>query len=211
MHPPALDHPLVVAAAAYAVGVHHRDVRKGRGGSYFEEHLVPVAELVAATGGDAVQVAAAYLHDTAEDHGGHARIVHIAAYFGDDVAQIVADLSDSLVDTDAGEEKAPWHERKAAYIDALVGRPRRSLEVALADKLHNATAIRDDVAAEGDAVWARFTVSDPADHCWYYGALATVFADRLGDCPNVVALKSVVADLMASAGLTESDLAAQSR
>lgn len=193
-----LDDPLVVRAAAYAAACHWQDRRKGSGDSYFAGHLEPVARLVADAGGDAVQVAAAYLHDTAEDHGGRARLDHVADVFGSEVATIVGDLSDSLVDTSAGETKEPWAIRKRAYIDNMTGKSERSLVVAAADKLHNATAIRDDYAAFGDDLWRRFSTADPADHLWYYGTLSQFLTERLGDHPTAVRLASVVAELEAA-------------
>lgn len=193
-----LEDPLVVRAAAYAAACHWRDVRKGTGTSYFDGHLAPVARIVADAGGDAVQVAAAYLHDTAEDHGGAERLVHLGELFGDGVAAIVGDLSDSLVDTSDGDDKAPWHERKRAYIAGLRTKPERSLVVAAADKLHNATAVRDDLAAVGDELWSRFSTDDPADHLWYYESLADVIVERLGDHPTATALRAVVDDLSAA-------------
>jgi (p)ppGpp synthase/HD superfamily hydrolase len=183
---------LVTAARAYAQDLHAGDVRKGSGVPYFEGHLEPVAEIVRSAGGDEVQVAAAYLHDAAEDHGGQARLEDIATHFGPDVAAIVEHLSDSLVDTEAGEEKAPWDERKSAYVAALAHRPARSLEVAAADKLHNASALLADLERLGGDVWARFTVTDPAKHVWYHRALLDVLAGRLGAHPTVTALRQVV-------------------
>ena len=183
---------LVGAARAYAQELHAGDVRKGSGIPYFEGHLEPVAEIVRRAGGDDAQVAAAYLHDAAEDHGGRATLDDITEHFGEDVAAIVEDLSDSLADIGAGEEKAPWDERKRGYIAALAEAPARSLEVAAADKLHNASALLADLERIGDAVWDRFTVHDPADHLWYHRSLADVLADRLGAHPTVTALRQVV-------------------
>jgi (p)ppGpp synthase/HD superfamily hydrolase len=193
---------LVGAARAYAQELHAGDVRKGSGVPYFEGHLEPVAEIVRRAGGDHVQVAAAYLHDAAEDHGGRATLEDIAAHFGDDVAAIVEDLSDSLVDTQAGEEKAPWPERKQRYVDALAAAPARSLEVAAADKLHNASALLADLEQIGDDVWRRFTVQEPARHLWYYRSLADVLAGRLGAHPTVTALRQVVDRLSAAVSVS---------
>ena len=189
---------LVTAARAYAQDLHAGDVRKGSRVPYFDGHLEPVAEIVRHAGGDEEQVAAAYLHDAAEDHGGQARLEDIAARFGPDVAAIVEHLSDSLVDTDAGEEKAPWDERKQRYIAALAHRPARSLEVAAADKLHNASALLADLERVGADVWDRFTVTDPAKHLWYHRSLVEVLAGRLGAHPTVSALRQVV-DRLATA------------
>ncbi len=186
---------LVAEAAEYARRVHAGDVRKGSGVSYFAGHLEPVATIVADHGGTDVQVAAAYLHDAAEDHGGQARLDEIRARFGDAVATIVADLSDSLVDTTAGEAKAPWRQRKERYLASIAGKPEASLVVAAADKLHNASAILEDHERLGDELWSRFTTGRAEDQRWYYESLAAALADRLPGHPMVRRLLEVVDEL----------------
>ena len=186
---------LVERAADYARRVHSGDVRKGADVSYFEGHLAPVAEIVRGDGGDDIQIAAAYLHDAAEDHGGRGRLDDIAETFGPEVATIVRDLSDSLVDTEAGETKAPWRERKERYVASLSHKSRASLEVAAADKLHNVSSIVADHRRLGDELWERFTTSDPADHCWYYRSLADALVDRLPGHPTALALAEAVDEL----------------
>ena len=186
---------LVTRAAAFARREHAGDERKGSGADYFEGHLAPVAELVRSSGGTDVQVAAAYLHDVAEDHGGAPMLERVRAEFGDDVAEIVADLSDSLVDTTTGAVKAPWEQRKAAYVEALGAKPVRSLEVSVADKLHNASSIVVDHARLGAAVWERFSVTDPARQCWYYRSLAAVFEARIPDHPLTPRLSAAVTEM----------------
>ena len=192
-----MDEDLITRAASYAAELHAGELRKGSGLPYFDAHLVPVASIVRGAGGDAEQVAAAYLHDAAEEQGGEATLDEIRRRFGDDVAAIVRDLSDSLVDTRAGEQKEPWRQRKQAYVDRLAGAPIRSLEVAAADKLHNATAILEDHARVGDDVWARFTVTDPAEQLWYYATLADLVDRRLGAHPTATALRQAVDRLAA--------------
>ena len=192
---------LVERARAYAAELHAGDVRKGSGVSYFDGHLEPVAQIVRRAGGDAVQVAAAYLHDAAEDHGGRRTLDDIVARFGADVGAIVEHLSDSLADTDEGEDKAPWEERKRRYVDSLAGKPVRSLEVAAADKLHNASALLEDHARLGAGVWARFTVTDPARQLWYYRSLSDLISERLGAHPTATALRQVVDRLVAAVGV----------
>jgi (p)ppGpp synthase/HD superfamily hydrolase len=188
-----VDDELIRRARDVARELHAGDVRKGTGLDYFTGHLEPVAALVRQAGGDAGQVAAAYLHDAAEDHGGQATLDRIRAELGDDVADIVDHLSDTLVADRA--DKAPWRERKEAYVERLRHAPIRSVEVAVADKLHNATSVVDDLGTVGDALWSRFTTSDPQDHLWYYRSLAELFEDRLGGHPAAVALRRVVARL----------------
>ncbi len=103
---PWQDFDQVMHAAAYAAEVHRGDLRKGTAIPYLS-HLWSVAALVLEHGGDDEQVAAALLHDAAEDHGGTARIDDLRERFGAEVARLVEALSDSLVDTDAGEAKPP--------------------------------------------------------------------------------------------------------
>lgn len=194
---------LVGRARAYARAAHLGDTRKGSGVPYFDGHLEPVARIVQDAGGTPVQVAAAYLHDVVEDHGGVARLDDVRAEFGDDVATIVADLSDSLADTDAGEAKAPWSERKQAYVESLPTKSSSSLVVAAADKLHNARSIVDDLDGLGDELWARFTTQDPADHVWYYRSLADAIRSRMPDHQLSQALCEVVDELADRAGVRQ--------
>jgi (p)ppGpp synthase/HD superfamily hydrolase len=142
-------------------------------------HLMSVAALVMEAEGDEVQVAAAFLHDSAEDKGGEAELGRIEAEFGPEVAAIVRDLSDSLVDTTAGQIKEEWRLRKERYIDHLREAPERSLLVSAADKLHNARCILADYRREGADVWNRFNEKDPEQQLWYYRSLVDVFRDRL--------------------------------
>ncbi|HEX4902396.1 MAG TPA: HD domain-containing protein [Acidimicrobiales bacterium] len=187
---------LVARAAAYARRLHADDVRKGSDASYFDGHLAPVARIVADAGGTPVQVAAAYLHDAAEDHGGERRLAELRRHFGDEVADIVRDLSDSLVDTEAGERKADWRQRKEAYLARLGGEAEASLAVAAADKLHNATAIVEDHERLGDDLWQRFTTGRAEDQRWYYQEIARLLAARLPGHPTVARLQEAVARLV---------------
>ena len=157
-------------------------------------HLMSVAALVMEAGGDEVQVAAAFLHDSAEDKGGQAELERIDAEFGPEVASIVCDLSDSLVDTTAGETKEAWRPRKERYIDHLRDAPERSLLVSAADKLHNARCILADYRKEGGETWVRFNETDPVQQLWYYRSLIDVFRERL-DSPLTDELARTVDEL----------------
>jgi len=157
-------------------------------------HLMSVAALVMEAGGDEVQVAAAFLHDSAEDKGGQAELERIDAEFGPEVASIVCDLSDSLVDTTAGETKEAWRPRKERYIDRLRDAPERSLLVSAADKLHNARCILADYRKEGGETWVRFNETDPVQQLWYYRSLIDVFRERL-DSPLTDELARTVDEL----------------
>jgi hypothetical protein len=195
---PWQDFDLVMRATTYAATAHRGDLRKGTSIPYLS-HLWSVAALVLEHGGDDEQVAAALLHDVAEDHGGAARIDDIRAHFGDEVARLVEALSDSLVDTDAGEVKPPWRERKDRYLEHLAGVDNRVALVSGCDKLHNARAILSDLRSVGPDFWDRFTVKEPADHVWYYASLVETLSGKvpepLGDelRRTVDAIKELVA------------------
>jgi (p)ppGpp synthase/HD superfamily hydrolase len=166
--------PEYAEAVAYAVDAHGAQVRKGTGIPY-AAHLLAVSARVLEAGGTEVQAIAALLHDAPEDCGGRPRLDDIRRRFGDDVADIVDACSDSLTEDPA--HKAPWPERKQAYLDHLAGVAPAALLVSLADKLHNATSILRNLHEIGDAVFDRF--SAPADDTrWYYRALVAAYERR---------------------------------
>jgi (p)ppGpp synthase/HD superfamily hydrolase len=156
-------------ALTYAVALHRRQLRTGTGIPYVS-HLLSVSALVLEYGGDEDQAIAALLHDAAEDCGGEARLQEIRERFGDRVAQIVADCTDSWTDP-----KPDWAQRKIAYVAELASRPPATLLVSLADKTHNATAILQDYLDIGEALWERFSGGRDGT-LWYYRALADRFA-----------------------------------
>ena len=49
------------------------------------------------------------------------------------------------------------------------------------------------VRREGDGLWERFSVKDPADHLWYYQSLLAAFRRRRPDCWMVAELGRVIA------------------
>ena len=158
-------------AVRYALAVHGADRRKGTSIPYVA-HLLGVASLVLEHGGDEDQAIAALLHDTAEDHGGEARLAHVAAAFGDGVRMIVEACSDSLEEDPA--VKAEWWSRKVAYVCHLASAPPRALLVSASDKLHNLRSIATDHRAYGELLWNRFTGGSEGT-LWYYRSLARVF------------------------------------
>jgi HD domain len=113
------------------------------------------------------------LHDTAEDQGGDETLAEIRVKFGDEVANIVRECSDTVV-----TPKPPWRERKENYVNHLHEASDSAVLVSLADKLHNAHAILRDFRAHGVHLWERFSVKDPADHLWYYRSLLAVYRAR---------------------------------
>jgi GTP pyrophosphokinase len=166
-------------ALLYATHVHGGQVRKGTSTPYVA-HLLAVAATVLEYGGDEDLAIAALLHDSVEDQGGRARLDDVRSRFGKRVARIVEACSDSLANTAKGERKAPWRERKEAYLADLRTAGKDILRVSLADKVHNARSILRDLRKPdvGEKVWARFNVSKK-NTLWYYRSLANTFCEKL--------------------------------
>ncbi len=161
------------AAFQYAREVHAGQTRKGTDSPYLS-HLIGVSSIVLDDGGSEDEAIAALLHDAAEDHGGRERLEDIRRRFGDAVARIVEDCTDSW-DT----PKPPWAERKQAYIRHARNLPGPSLRVSAADKVHNAYAILRDLRNYGEAVWSRFSAT-PDDVMAYYEGLVRAFREAGG-------------------------------
>ncbi len=155
-------------AFSYAHEIHHADTRKGHSAPYIG-HLMGVSSIVLDDGGSEDEAIGALLHDAAEDHGGRERLDDIRTRFGDAVAKIVEDCTDSW-DT----PKRPWMDRKREYVEHARALDASSLRVSSADKVHNAYAILRDLRNSGEAVWERFNA--PADDVVaYYESLVKAF------------------------------------
>jgi len=144
-------------AYAFAAEQHADQRRKGDRGEPYINHLCEVADRVAqATGGaDINLVIAAVLHDVVEDT--PVGNDDVAALFGDDVAALVAEVSD-----DKSLKKA---DRKIRQIETAAGKSRRAKLIKLADKTSNLRALVDSPPADWDIArrreylnWARAVV-----------------------------------------------------
>ena len=179
-------------AFRYAHEVHAEQVRKGSHTPYVG-HLMGVSSIVLEDGGTEDEAIAALLHDAAEDHGGRARLDEIRARFGDAVAKIVEDCTDSW-----NTPKQPWIERKREYIKHAHNLPASSLRVSAADKVHNAYAILRDLRNTGEQVWTRFNA--PADDVIaYYESLVRAFRAS-GGGPLVTELERIVKGIQREMG-----------
>jgi hypothetical protein len=172
----------------------HRDQRRKGGATPYFAHLMAVAALVLEDGGDEDEAIAALLHDALEDHPERVSAEEVAARYGERVARLMVECSDTPDDF-AGGAKPPWLPRKQRFLAHLRGGPE-SLRVSLADKLHNARSIRDDRLRIGDAVWERFSVPREAT-LWYYAALVDAFREGGAGGPMLHALERVVRELHA--------------
>jgi GTP pyrophosphokinase len=160
-------------AFRYAHEVHAEQTRKGSSAPYIG-HLIGVASIVLDDGGGEDEAIAALLHDAPEDHGGRPRLEEIRSKFGDAVARIVEDCTDSWE-----TPKPPWLERKKGYISHARHLPPPSLRVSAADKVHNSYAILRDLRNVGEEVWQRFSAG-PDDVISYYESLVRAYREAGG-------------------------------
>ena len=178
-------------ALRYAEKAHRNQARKGTDIPYVA-HLLGVASLALEGGADEDQAIAALLHDAVEDQGGPARLADIQSKFGNRVANIVSDCTDSWEDP-----KPDWKPRKEDYLAQMEHKSPDSLLVSLADKTHNARSIITDVIAHGNSVWDRFTASRE-DTLWYYRSLAERFERHLPG-PGADRFRALVTEMHAIA------------
>ena len=174
-------------ALVYATQLHNNQIRKGSGVPYIS-HLLGVTALVLEDSGSEEEAIAALLHDAIEDRGGDKIRQEIKAKFGELVAEIVEDCTES--DTDP---KPAWKERKLATIKKLREVSPEVRRVILADKLHNARSILGDWYRIGDVIWERFRTGK-AGTLWYFRSIVEV--DReLGSSYLGEELTRVIAEL----------------
>jgi (p)ppGpp synthase/HD superfamily hydrolase len=147
-------------AFQFASGLHHAQTRKATYIPYIA-HLMSVSALVLESGGDEDQAIAALLHDAMEDQGGLPTLETIRRMFGERVASIVRECSDS--ESSDPDNKPSWHQRKQAYLQHLPTASTDAALVSAADKLHNLRAIVTDWRQVGDRVWERFNKETTKD------------------------------------------------
>ena len=138
-------------ALTYASTLHSTQGRKGTTIPYVA-HLLAVASIVMEAGGSEDEAIAALLHDGPEDQGGEKTLAEIRTRFGDAVADIVSNCSDTFEDP-----KPAWAERKRKYREHLRSADIGTLLVSCADKLHNARATLRDLRDQGPSVWSKFS------------------------------------------------------
>ena len=123
----------ILAAAHFAAEKHAQQRRKGEKGEPYFNHLMEVAELVAAGSPhlDVELVMAAFLHDTVEDTG--VTLQELEQRFGKDVAALVAEVTD--------DKSLPKETRKQLQVEHTPEKSPRAQTLKLADKVSNLRAI----------------------------------------------------------------------
>ncbi|MBQ7029735.1 MAG: HD domain-containing protein [Thermoguttaceae bacterium] len=162
-------------AYAFASELHREQLRKVGRVPYLS-HLLRVAGLALDFGASEDVAIAALLHDAVEDCGGMETEAIIRERFGDFVADVVLETSDST--TADANRKAPWRERKEAYLAHLRTGSEAAALVSGCDKLDNITSLTRAMEIAGnEATLSRFK-GGASDLIWYYESVAAVLKER---------------------------------
>lgn len=158
-------------ALVFANRMHAGQVRKYSGAPYIA-HLLGVAAFVLEDGGSEDEAIAAILHDTAEDCGGEDTLEDIRQKFGEKIAKIVRECSDTLE-----RPKPPWEERKRNHLEVLRTAMPETIRVMLADKVYNALSLLHALQDSGDQVWHKFKGGKDGT-LWYFHEMLAIFRQR---------------------------------
>ena len=131
---------LIARALAKAGEAHAGQIRNGSGGLPYIEHPRMVAATLAGHDFADATLAAALLHDVVEDS--DTTVEELRDEFGDEIADLVAALSDDESIEDYRERKEE-HRARVTEVDG------DAFAIYAADKLTNLTTIHESVGAKG--------------------------------------------------------------
>jgi (p)ppGpp synthase/HD superfamily hydrolase len=151
--------------------LHAGQMRKGSNTPYIS-HLLSTAALVLQDGGDEDEAIAALLHDAVEDQGGEETLALIHDKFGEKIANIVDECSDTYE-----TPKPPFRKRKENHIARLQKASPATCRVMLADKLHNARSLLHSLRDQGEAAW-EISSGGKEGMLWYYRTLHEILGKR---------------------------------
>jgi (p)ppGpp synthase/HD superfamily hydrolase len=140
---------LIARALAKATEAHAGQIRNGSGGLPYIEHPRMVAATLAANDYDEATLAAGLLHDVVEDS--DTTVAELRAEFGDEIADLVAALSDDE-SIESYRDRKDEHRRRVAAVDG------DALAIYAADKLTNMTTLHAAIEDEGMRVADEYKV-----------------------------------------------------
>ena len=149
----------------------HRSQKRKLSGTPFVAHLLRVAGTVLEHGADEDTAIAAVLHDAIEDQGGPKAREVIRTRFGERVAGIVDECSD----TDE-TPKPPWRERKERYLAHLAEASPSARLISTADKLDNVRSLLGAYRQAGDAIWEHFRGGKDGT-LWYFRSVCRILKE----------------------------------
>jgi (p)ppGpp synthase/HD superfamily hydrolase len=126
-------------------------------------------------------VAAALLHDAIEDQPQKSPRELIVAHCGRDVLELILELTEQGVE---GIEKAPWHDRKVAYLSHIQELSVHALLISVCDKLQSARELKRQVRLKGLDAYTKLGMGDdPRDRresvLWFHNNLVLSCLARL--------------------------------
>jgi (p)ppGpp synthase/HD superfamily hydrolase len=133
-------------------------------------HLMEVAGIVEANGGDETAVAVALVHDAIEDQGSGAR-EQIRQHLGPAVLEMVEACTESET-----FPRPPWQERKLTYLSLIERASLPVMLVIVADKLQNSRALLRRLKVEGAQGWGH---PGREEKLWYFHNLVDAMRRRL--------------------------------
>ncbi len=139
----------VERALQVCLEAHHGQSRKGSEGAPYAVHPLHMALILSSIGARATLIQGALLHDVVEDCAEWSA-ERLRADFGDEVADIVADLTE--------DKSKSWEERKSWALEHIPQMTEDSVTVKIADKLHNLESLAESLrqASCTSLVWANF-------------------------------------------------------
>jgi (p)ppGpp synthase/HD superfamily hydrolase len=140
---------LIARALATAREAHAGQTRNGSGGLPYIEHPRMVAATLATVGFSDTTLAAALLHDVVEDS--DTTVDELRAEFGDEIADLVAALSDD-------ESIESYRDRKNEHRQRVAAVGGDALAIYAADKLTNMTTLHAAIEGEGMRVADEYKV-----------------------------------------------------
>jgi (p)ppGpp synthase/HD superfamily hydrolase len=177
-----LPFPLYRQALNWVTELHGSELRKAWPAPLLA-HLVAVSSLVWEDGGDEEHAVGALLHD-ALVYGG-CSMQAIASRFGDRVARIARDASDTRQAFDPGP-RPPWLERRQAHINAIATLDADVVLVMAADKAQECLdwSLQLDLHPET----AQGCPGGVEPLAWYYDSLHTALSQRLDTSRSMLLL-----------------------
>lgn len=127
----------ILRATLFAARAHAGQTRKGAAAEPYVNHVIEVAEILAAHGAPLPVVLAGLLHDTVED----TEVTHadLVATFGAEVAGLVAEATD--------DTSLPKDIRKGLQVSQAPKKSAGAKQLKLADKISNLVAIAESPPA----------------------------------------------------------------
>lgn len=172
---------IIDQAILTATTYHEGQYRKGSDTPYIT-HPFSVGMILQAEQCTDEVIAAGILHDTLEDT--ELSYEALVELFGLRIAELVLAASEE-------DKTLTWTERKQQTIDALPLLDTDSIQIIVADKLHNLRSIRRDLKTHGEQIWNRFNKGEK-EQCWYYDSIVKSLLPRKHECRLIEKLEMEV-------------------